>query len=133
MPFSTAYFWSKAPFVRLLIALIAGIIIQWRIQFAFEFLATGFAITFLLILIYFFIPLKSKYRFSYFNGIAINFMIAVFGGSLVWMHDIRNDDKWIGHSYSDSSYVIVTIEEPLTEKTNSFKAQATINGIYSNN
>jgi competence protein ComEC len=130
VPLSTAYFWSKVPFLRLLIALITGIIMQWQLQFSFAFLLKAFTVSSLLIVAYFFISLKSKYQLSYFNGIAINFIIAVLGAALVWLHDERNHKGWIGHNYTDSSYIIATIEEPLTEKSNSFKAQATINGIY---
>lgn len=133
MPLPTAYFWSKAPFVRLLTALVAGIILQWQFHLSFEFLCTSLSIALVLSVAYFFIPVKLKYKFSYLNGVAINFMIALFGGTLVWANDIRSDKMWIGNNYQDSSLVIVTIEEPLVEKTKSFKALATVNGIYSKN
>jgi competence protein ComEC len=132
MSLPNAYFWSKVPFLRLLIPLITGIIAQWQLQFSLEFLLAVFTVSSALIAVYFFISLKSKYQVSYFNGIVINFMIAVFGAALVWLHDVRNHKGWIGHNHTDSSYIIATIEEPLTEKSNSFKAQAAINGIYLN-
>jgi len=133
MPLPTAYFWSKAPFVRLLIALVAGIILQWHLQLTIEILLITLAGAFALIVVYFLIPLKLKYGFSYLNGVGINFMMALLGGILVWANDIRHNNNWIGNHYSDSSYVIATIEEPLVEKTNSFKAFATITGIFINN
>lgn len=133
MPLSTAYLWNKAPFVRLLIALTAGIILQWQLQFSFSILTTLLAISFLSLAVYFSISVKLKYRFSYLNGIAINLLIALMGMLLVWLHDIHHNKKWIGNNDTDSSYVIATIEEPLAEKTNSFKALATINGVYSKN
>lgn len=133
MPLPTAYFWNKTPFVRLLVALIAGIVLQWQLQLSFSILVISFAIVFLFILIYFFIPLKSKFSFGYFNGIATNLFILLTGAILVWLHDIRHNKNWIGNNYSDSSYIIATIEEPLVEKTNSFKALASVEGIYSEN
>lgn len=133
MPLPTAYFWSKAPFVRLLIALIAGIIFQWQLQLTFGFLSTLLSITLSVTAAYFFISVKMKYKLSYLNGIAINLMFAVFGGALVWVNDIRNNKAWIGNNYQDSSHLAVTIEEPLVEKTKSFKALAKLNGIYSDN
>lgn len=129
----TAYFWSKAPFVRLLIALIAGIVLQWQLQFSFEFLLTMLGIALGIIIIYFLISVKLKYRFSYFNGAGINFIMILFGGILVWLNDVRHDNNWIGKHYTDSSYVMVTIEEPLVEKTNSFKALSAVTSLYANN
>lgn len=133
MPLPTAYFWNKVPFVRLLAVFIAGIILQWQLQLTISILITGFLSLLILTIVYFFIPLKTKYKISFINGIIINTLIAVFGGTLVWLNDIRNDKSWLDHSYKDSSYVLVTIEEPLVEKTNSFKALASIEGTYSEN
>jgi competence protein ComEC len=133
MPLPTAYFWSKAPFTRLLFALIAGIILQWRLQLSVFILIILFTSGTILLLIYFFLPDKLKYRFSYFNGIAINLLIGSIGIILVWVHDIRHNQYWISKGYTGSNYVIATIEEPLVEKTNSFKALASINGVYSKN
>lgn len=133
MPLPTAYFWNKVPFIRLLAVLIAGIILQWQLQLSISILITGFLSLLILIIVYFFIPLKTKYKISFINGIVINILIAVFGGTLVWLNDIRNDKSWLGHSYKDSSFVLVTIEEPLVEKTNSFKALASIQGTYFKN
>lgn len=133
MPLPTAYFWTKVPFIRLLAALITGIVLQWQLQFSIHFLLITPVIAFLFFLTYFLLPLKWKYHFSYLNGIGINFMIALLGAILVFVNDVRNHDNWIGRHYSANSYTIVTIEEPLVEKTKSFKALATIKGVYLNN
>jgi competence protein ComEC len=133
MPLPTAYFWSKAPFVRLIIALVSGIILQWQLQFSFEFLIATLCIILVFTITYFLIPVKWKYQFSYLGGVGLNIMIALFGGILVWMNDVRHNKNCIGNTYADSSYVVATIEEPLVEKTNSFKALATINGFYTGN
>src|SRR5215211_3690492 len=131
MPLPTVYFWNKAPFVRLLIALMGGIALQWHLQFSFLIgLAT---MCFLLSAFYFFLPVNIKYSFSNINGLLINFLIALVGALLVWIQDIRNNNKWIGKIHIDSCYVIATIKEPLIEKTNSFRALASIDKIYFNN
>lgn len=132
MPLPTAYFWSKAPLIRLLFAFITGIILQWHLQLPVSILIISSVISFTSLLIYFLIPAKLKYRFSYFNGIAINLLVGLIGAILVWLHDIRHNQYRVGNGYTDGSYVIATIEEPLVEKTNSFKALANINGVYAN-
>jgi competence protein ComEC len=133
MPLPTAYFWSRVPFIRLLIALVTGIVLQWELPFSFPVLFSLFASCFLSLLIYFFIPVKLKYRFDYLNGIVTNVLIAIVGAMLVWLNDARHSKNWLGHTYTDSNYVVVTIEEPLVEKTNSYKALATMQGFYSEN
>lgn len=132
MPLPTAYFWSKAPFVRLLTALIAGIVLQWQFKFSLSLLITLFSINFLLSFLYFFSPVKFKFRFSHLNGVSINLLIASAAAILVWFHNVRHDKNWIGN-YADSHYTVATIEEPLVEKTNSFKALAQVDGTYSEN
>ena len=131
MPLPTAYFWTKAPFVRLLIALAAGIVLQWQLQFSFPGLLVLLCTSFIVAVFYFFISLKWKYRLAHFNGIAVNLLIASAGAMLVWLHDIRHHKNWIGYNGSEHQSILVSIEEPLIEKTNSFKALASIRGIYS--
>src|SRR5690242_722347 len=133
MPLPTAYFWNKAPFVRLLVALIAGILLQWHFQFSIPFLTWLAASSFLLSGLYFFIPVSIKYRYGYINGLLMNFLMVVIGAILIWKHDIRHDSRWIGKNCLDSCHVVATISEPLVEKTNSFKALASIDLIYLKN
>lgn len=132
MPLPTAYYWSKVPFVRLLAALVAGIILQWHLQFSFSFLAILFSIAITGLLAYSFFALKLKFSLGYWGGLTANFLIVLAGAMLVWLQDIRHNKNQIGHFYKNGSYVVVTLEEPLAEKTNSFKAIADINGMYAN-
>src|SRR6478672_1202741 len=133
MPLPTAYFWNKAPFVRLLVALIAGIFLQWHFQFSIFYLSCLAAISFLMSGLYFFIPVTIKYRYGYINGLLMNLLMVLIGAILVWIHDIRHNGKWIGKNCFDSCYVVATIKEPLVEKANSFKALASIDIIYLEN
>ena len=133
MPLPTIYFWNKAPFVRLLVALMAGIALQWHFQFSFSFLLGLATMCFLLSALHFFIPVNIKYRLTDFNGLLINFLIALVGGILIWVNDIRHNNKWIGNVYTEGCYFIATIKEPLIEKTNSFKAVARIDKFYLKN
>lgn len=131
MPFTTAYFWYKVPFVRLCAALATGIFLQWHLQFSYSSLIVLGIISLVSTVYYFFIPVKTKFRFSYINGISINLLIAIVGAILVWLHDIRHNVNWLGKTYIDNSFVIATVEEPLVEKTNSFKALASVKSFYS--
>jgi competence protein ComEC len=54
------------------------------------------------------------------------------GAFLVWSNDIRHDDKWFGTNYTPGAILQVRLNEPLVEKTNSYKAVATIQLVHSN-
>jgi competence protein ComEC len=127
-----AQVWNKAPVIRLLIALISGILLQWYGQLPLTCIAICFIISFLFFLVYSFTAVKIRYRLSVVNGIFVCLLLVSTGSSLVWLHDIRNNKQWAGHSYAASSHVIVTIEEPLVEKANSYKALAIFQSTIQN-
>jgi competence protein ComEC len=123
--------WKEAPFVRLLIPLAAGIIIQWYIQVKLLWLVTGLSACVLLVCIFSVLALKDKFRLHYLNGISINLLLAFLGALLVFINDTRNESNWIGHARHPSC-LLITLEEPLQEKPNSYKAIGTIQGIKYN-
>ncbi len=43
---------------------------------------------------------------------------------ITWNKDIRHRRDWYGHSYSDSSYIVLRVDEPVVEKSKSFKVTA---------
>jgi competence protein ComEC len=132
MPSPTAYSWARVPFVRLLAPLVGGIVAQWYFECSCQLLA-GVAIVNLLSLVaYSLLRAKDKYRHSYMSGICINLVIASIGAGLVWFHDVRNEKEWISRVYGENSPVVVTVKEPLVEKTNCFKALAGVEGVYWN-
>jgi competence protein ComEC len=119
----------KVPFLRLLFALASGIILQWYIQFSFSYLFAAFAIFFAGVLFYSFTSLKYRYRLSAANGIITCFLLAAIGGLLVWSQDVRNNQQWFGHQLKTQEMLTVTLEEPLVEKNNSYKAMATVTTV----
>lgn len=126
---STAYVWKKVPVLRLLLPFMAGIILQWHFQWNFLLLLSVFAVSLLAVLLYSTVALTIKYRFSALNGFFLNIMLISMACILVWLKDIRHTKEWIGH-YTDQSAILVTLQEPLAEKPNSFKAIASVNFIY---
>jgi competence protein ComEC len=123
-------FWKSAPLIRLLIPLIAGIIIQWYLQLILSYILLSiscFGIAFLLI--YFFSP-SAKYYLRKFQGGLIFLIIASVAMLLTWQKDRRHQNSWYGNFYTDSSVLLVKINEPLVEKSRSFKAEAIVKGIF---
>lgn len=130
--FSTVYVWHKAPFVRLVAPLMLGIIAQWNLQFPVYYLVILFIVCVLAISSYWFLSLRAKYTFSMATGLLFHLLIALTGCLLVVFKDVRHQSNWIGHHYKQGGYLLATLEEPLVEKANSFKAIADITAVYEN-
>jgi competence protein ComEC len=127
------YFWKKAPFVKILLAFMSGIVLQWQIQPAVQTWLLIFGLGLALTIGFFFIPFFARFRYSFLPGIAVAFVFIAAGAMLAWQKDVRNDKQWLGHSYESGTPLIITLEEPLVEKTKSFKADAKANYIISGN
>ena len=126
-----AKLWNKAPFVPLLTALITGIALQWFFCLHLAALVVALSISFAFICVYSFSTIKFRYGLSLVNGIFTYVLLIAMGGGLVWLQDVRNKKDWAGHHYVNGETVIVTLEEPLVEKTNSYKAEASFYSISS--
>lgn len=121
--------WKKAPFIRLLVPIIIGIILQWACSFDqgliwFSLLSFTLALTF-----FKFLPLAIRFKFQALLGFIINLILIIFGLLITHQKDIRNYSQWFGNNYHDSDYLVVTINEPLIEKNKSFKADALITNV----
>src|SRR5688572_2254173 len=64
------------------------------------------------------------------RGGVVCLLVALLGSLLVWLHDIRNDKDWLGQHYKAGMPVMVTLQEPLVEKANSYKALVYSEGVY---
>ncbi len=126
------YFWKSAPFVRLLIPLIIGIIFQWYVSFSFTTTIICITILVALFFSFSFFSIGLKYRLQWLQGLILNAIIFCCGIFFCWNKDIRNDKNWFGNSYTETSSLIVKIAEPPIEKENSFKADGFVEGISSN-
>ena len=124
--------WKTAPFLRILPPLIAGILLQWYLQIPLLPIILGivcFTIAFLL-----FSLLSDGVKFKTFpiRGVIINLLWLAVGSLLSWQKDIRHQENWYGNFYTDSSYIIATINEPVVEKTKSYKADAMVEAVVTN-
>lgn len=121
--------WKKAPFIRLLLPLVAGIILQWYVQFPAVVIITAiisFSVSFCLFLL---LPVAVRFKWQALQGFIIHLLIISFGLLLTWQKDIRHNNNWYGNYYKDSSFLIVRIDEPLIEKNKSFKAEGYVESV----
>lgn len=124
--------WKKAPFLRLLLPVIIGIILQWYLQFdLYEILFAAICFSIPVFLFRFF-PSVLQYNFKGLQGLFINLTLIAFGLFLTYQKDIRHKQNWYGNVYHDSDYLAATINEPLLEKNKTYKAEAVVENTIHN-
>ncbi|MCY7291698.1 MAG: ComEC family competence protein [Ferruginibacter sp.] len=124
--------WKQAPFVRLVAPFVAGVIFQFYIHIPIFFTMAGTAILVLLFSLFRFFPIAYKYKFQWLQGLMINLIIFFAALFITWQKDIRNNANWFGNYYTDSSTLVVKINEPPVEKEKSFKAEGKVESIITN-
>jgi len=132
MPAPNMHLWYKAPFLRLTIPLIAGILIQWYGQFSIHLMIGAFCVLLIFVIAYQFLPLSKKFIFSFLGGAFITLLIIVLGAILTWLKDIRHTQNWIGNKHLSYDYLVLKLQEPIVEKPNSYKAVASIENSFHN-
>ncbi len=123
------YIWKKAPFLRILLPLIFGIILEFYFKIPVSLLTTFAVFFIILFLIFSALPEAKRFRYRALQGIIISLFIVVFGSLITWKKDIRNDSNWYGNNIETSGFLVGTIHEPPVEKSKSYKALVTIESI----
>jgi len=117
-------YWRSAPFVRLLMPVIAGLLLGQYLPLPFTLLCiTGLAALGLLLL-FRFLSLATQYRLRWFTGLLFNLLLICLGASRTWLQDIRHQPNWIGHQLQQTTGILVTLQETPVTKANSFKTLA---------
>ncbi|MBP9102576.1 MAG: ComEC family competence protein [Chitinophagaceae bacterium] len=125
-------FWKKTPFLKLLLSMMVGIVVQWRLQFSIKLLSILFVIAIVSLVVFFIIPFFNRFRLAVVNGLFTGLLFFCFGALLAWQKDIRNNQEWLGNFYQPKSGLVVTIDEPPVEKTKSVKSNATVQYLLQN-
>lgn len=120
--------WKRAPFLRLIIPLITGMIIGLLTKPSFIPLLLGCFLTGC------FFPLPVKWRFAlrHIRGACLLLSIACFGILLMQHTDARKHKDWVGHHARDTCRLVVVLQEPPLKKTNSYKAEAEVTAVINN-
>jgi competence protein ComEC len=126
------FFWKKAPFIKLLLGMIAGIMLQWHFQFAAQIWLIVLAVNFVILAVFFLIPFFSRYRIIFISGVAATFLFLSIGALLAWQKDIRKNPGWLGNFYKEKDALVITLDEPPVEKTKSIKANASVSYLLQN-
>ncbi|MBL0357748.1 MAG: ComEC family competence protein [Chitinophagaceae bacterium] len=124
--------WKTAPVLRLLLPLTAGIILQWYLQVPILFSFTGIICFSAAFIVFSFLPIAEKFKLHFLQGILLQLILIAFGMLVTWNKDVRHPDKWYGNHYKEGDLIVVTIKEPLVEKTKSYKAEVCIEQVIKN-
>ena len=126
------FIWKKAPFVRLLLPVIVGIILEYYFRIKIPAIIASGIISLVLLLAFSFLRESKKYSLRRIQGVIVSLLLAVFGLFITWQKDIRNHQNWYGKTYHDSSFLVARIMEPPIEKAKSYKALASVESVINN-
>lgn len=124
--------WKKIPFLKLILAMIAGILLQWQYQLSNITWWVSLSIALTIIFLFFLLPFFKRYKFAYLNGIFVSLLCFSLGALLASNSDIRNNQLWLGNFYRTGDALVVSLDEPPVEKTKSVKANASVNYLFQN-
>jgi len=125
--------WKEAPFIRLIFPLITGILLQRAIQPGQTILFFIAAISVIALPGLSFLRIPQRYKFRLIYGLLIYLSLIAIGGLLAHVNDPFNRKDSIKKMYEADDILIVTVEEPLSQKKKSFKTIVTVNGLIRGN
>jgi len=125
-------FWKEAPFIRLLVPFLVGIVLEQQVQIDIDIIWISILIlSFFLFFINSF-SLFATYRFNWIRGVMIHLILIASGFLIAQENDGTQDQHSLLNEYKDSSILHVTIQEPLVEKAKSLKTTASADYLVKN-
>lgn len=122
--------WKTAPFIRLLLPFVAGIILQWRLQFPLLFIISAVSCFAIANVMFSALPPALRFRWRTGPGLLFNFLLVATGMLLTWLKDGRHSPQWYGNLVDDRAALTLRITDPLQEKPRSYKTEAAVIGYW---
>ena len=108
--------WRKAPFIRLLLPLVIGILFQWYVPISIYRSLIALVCFGIAYCIFLFFPLVLRFKLQALQAIIINLMLVCLGLLITWQKDIRKNNSWMGRYYKQQDYLVIRIDESLQQK-----------------
>jgi competence protein ComEC len=121
--------WKESPFIRLIIPLIAGIAYQWYWPSPIHFVWLLFAFSTVVRWLLYAQRLSHQYRSQWLNGACLYATLFATGGLVLFYGDIQHQKTSITRQNTAGKVILVTIEEPLSEKKQSYKTIASVQAV----
>ncbi len=129
MPFSANHFFATTPFLKLLPPLVAGIVWQWYFPLSLYHWYISVAVIIILLVTFGLLPVFLRYKYSTIRTLFLASLLICTGAILVWHNNITHNKDYYGNYYKEQQTYIVTLQETPVEKTNSYKALASIDFV----
>lgn len=126
-------FFKRAPFVRLILPLTIGIILQLYaplLPVVFWAVACG-CIPVLWLLSR--LPLWARMAYGWITGVVLHLLIVCAGGLLTHYSDIRYSPFYFASSLKETDVLLVRVDEPLQEKIRFYRTMVRVTGIIRGN
>ena len=120
------FIWKKAPYLRLVIPFIIGILFQFYFRIGIAIIVSCSVIVLGFLAAFTFLPESFRYRFRLIHGIFISFLLIFFGAFISWQKDVHHHSNWYGKYMDSGSFIVAAIQEPPVEKAKSFKALVSV-------
>jgi len=124
--------WKKAPFIRILIPFIAGIILCWFIVIDPTFSWSALIVFTLLLLSFNRYRMFTRFKYNWVTGIVIHLVVLDTGILLMSYHNNSVIRKWDDPIYKNRHVMIAILQEPASEKTKSLRAEASVQSLIRN-
>ncbi len=122
----TIPFYKQAPFIRLLLPFIAGILLQWYTYVPITITVNILIIGSILLWSFKFLPIHIRYAVEVYYGIILNVVIISAAMALTQQKNSINKYNYYGKYYNNSSKIVATITQPLVENENTYTTQAKV-------
>jgi len=120
------FIWKKAPYLRLVIPFITGILLQFYFKMEIAIIVSSGIVALGLLVAFTFLPESFRYYFRFTQGIFICLLLILFGAFITWQKEVHHYSNWYGKYIDSGSFVVATIQEPPVEKAKSFKALVSV-------
>ncbi|PSL49098.1 competence protein ComEC [Chitinophaga niastensis] len=124
-----AMYWKRAPFLRLIVPLLAGITLQLYISCSLFILLPIIAVSISGLLLFRLLPVQLRFAAAGLPGVLLFILVSCCGCLLLYQADIRHQSGFFDSMTKDSSTLLLRIEEPLQEKARSFKTTVSVTAI----
>ncbi len=125
MPYPRQYFipiWQTAPFIRLLIPFIAGIITSNYTHHPWQVWLTVLGTSIVCTIFFAFRAIRQPILF----GVSLQLLLFTMGACLFKLNHTREHPQYLGHYYTPGTLLAATIETVPIEKPKSYKAEASV-------
>jgi len=116
--------WKESPCIRLLMAFIAGVLLQTYLGLSSVLSGYLFIIGFSFYSIIACLPIQFRFQFRYLQSSVLLLMVTLTAARVTLQQDIRIRQDWFGHHLQAKEALEVILQEPLSEKQKSYKVMA---------